>query len=156
MKKGFKILFISLFVFLLAGCDNGKEIVTKCELTSNQAASGYSLDSTYEIYSTSGVVNKVVTKEVVTSDQEDVLTYFETYLNESYKTASDTYGGYTYKVTKSDDKVSSDVTIDYNKMDLDKFVSDNSSMKAYVDKNNKITLEGVTKIYETLGATCEE
>lgn len=156
MKKGFKILFISLFVFLLAGCEKNKEVVTKCELTSNQAASGYSLDSTYEIYSKGGVVNKVKTKEVVTSDQEDVLTYFETYLNESYETASDTYGGYTYKVTKSDDKISSDVTIDYNKMDLDKFVSDNSSMKAYVNKDNKITLEGVTKIYESLGATCED
>lgn len=156
MKKGFKFLFISLFVFLLAGCDSNKEIVTKCELTSNQAASGYSLKSTYEIYSKSGIVNKVKTKEVVTTDKENVLTYFETYLNKSYKTASDTYGGYTYKVTKSDDKVSSDVTIDYNKMDLDKFVSDNSSMKAYVNKNNKITLEGVTKIYESLGATCEK
>lgn len=156
MKKGFKILFISLFVFLLAGCDDGKEIVTKCELTSNQVASGYSLDSTYEIYSKSGVVNKVKTKEVVTSDQEDVLTYFETYLNKSYKTASDAYGGYTYKVKKSDNKVSSDVTIDYNKMDLDKFVSDNSSIKAFVNKKNQVTLEGVTKIYESLGATCEK
>lgn len=156
MKKGFKILFISLFVFLLAGCDNGKEIVTKCELTSNQTSSGYSLDSTYEIYSKGGVVNKVKTKEVVTTEKDDILTYFETYLNQSYKTASDTYGGYTYKVTKSDKKVSSDVTIDYNKMDLDKFVSDNSVMKAYVNKDNKVTLEGVTKIYESLGATCEK
>ena len=39
-------------------------------------------------------------------------------------------------------------------MDLDKFVKDNSQIKAYI-KNNKITLEGMQKIYEALGATCE-
>lgn len=155
MKKGFKILFISLFVFILAGCDKAEEKVTKCELTSNQAASGYSLKSTYEIYSKGNVVDKVKIKEVVTTDKENIITYFESYLEQTYKTANETYGGYTYKVTKSDKDITADVTIDYTKMNLDKFISDNSSMKSYVNKDNKITLEGVTKIYEALGATCK-
>ena len=155
MKKGFKILFISLFVFILAGCGKAEEKVTKCELTSNQAASGYSLKSTYEIYSKGNVVDKIKIKEVVTTDKENIITYFESYLEQTYKTANETYGGYTYKVTKSDKDITADVTIDYTKMNLDKFISDNSSMKSYVNKDNKITLEGVTKIYEALGATCK-
>lgn len=156
MKKGFKILFASLLMFLLVGCaNNEKEVVKKCTLTSNQVANGYSLSSTYEIHAKGDVVNSVTTEEAVTSDTESVLTYFEDYLNKSYKTANDTYGGYTYTVEKSDNKVVSKVTIDYTKMDLDKFISDNSSIKAYVNSNNQITLEGVTKIYESLGATCE-
>lgn len=156
MKKGVRFLLISLFAILLVGCSsNNKEVVKKCTLTSNQVANGYSLSSEYEIHSKGGVVNSVTTKETVTSDTKSVLTYFEDYLDKTYKTANDTYGGYTYSIEKTDNSVTSNVTIDYNKMDMDKFISDNSSMKAYVNSKGKITLEGVTKIYEALGATCE-
>lgn len=59
--------------------------------------------------------------EVVTSDKENVLTYFETYLNNSYKSLDDKYGGYDFKITKTTKDVSSNVTIDYNKMNLKKY-----------------------------------
>ena len=40
-------------------------------------------------------------------------------------------------------------------MNLKKFVEDNASMKSYVNKDNKITLSGAKKLYESLGATCK-
>lgn len=157
MKKGVKFFTILAVMFLLVGCgtNNDKEVVKKCTLVSDQSASGYSLNSVYEIHAKGNIVNSVVTEETVTSDNESILTYFESQLNTSYKTASDTYGGYTYSVEKTDNQVTSKVTIDYTKMNMDKFVEDNSSMKAYVNSKNEITLDGVTNIYESLGATCK-
>ncbi len=155
MKKGVKFLVVSLLVVLAAGCGNQKEVVKTCTLTSNQVSQGYKLESTYEIHAKGNLVEKVVTKEVVTTDKEQVISYFKNYLEKTYKTANETYGGYKYSVDTTDNSVTSNVTIDYNKMDLDKFVKDNSSMKSYVNKNNKIKLEGVTSIYEKLGATCK-
>lgn len=155
MKKGVKILSVFLVSILLMGCE-GKEVVKKCTLSVNNSSNGYSVNSTYEIHAKGDVVTSVKTKEVVTSDTESILSYFETNLNDTYKKANDTYGGYTYNIKKESNKVTSDVTINYEKMDLKKYVSDNSAMKSYVNKDNKITLKGAKKVYETLGATCEK
>lgn len=157
MKKYLKYLLIVGFIFLIAGCtNNDKEVVRKCTLTADQSANGYKLDSTYEIHAKGNVVNNVVTEEVVTSSNEEILTYFENQLNNTYKTANETYGGYTIDIKKDSDKLTSKVTIDYTKLDMTKFVKDNSGMKTYVNSNNKLTLDGATKIYESLGATCEK
>ena len=157
MKKCFKYLFIFGFILLIAGCtNNDKEVVRKCTLTSDQSASGYKLNSTYEIHAKGNTVNSVVTEEVVTSSNTEILTYFENQLNTTYNTANETYGGYTIDIKKDTDKLTSKVTIDYTKLDMAKFVKDNSGMKAYVNSNNKLTLDGATKIYESLGATCEK
>ena len=154
MKKGLKILFISLFVILISGCGKSdKEVVSTCTLSSDQSSNGYKISSNYEIHSKNGLVNSVTTKETVESDNEQVRSYFKKTLEDSYNTANESYGGYTYNVTEDGNKIISDVTIDYSKMDLNKFVKDNSQMKSYI-KNNKISLDGMKKIYETLGATC--
>lgn len=154
MKKVLRVIVISILMMFLVGCDSKKEVVKTCTL--EKSVSGYSLNSTYKIYATGNEVKKVETEEVVTSDNESVRNYFETQLNNSYSTASKTYGGYTYDVTNKDNKVTSKVTIDYEKMDLDKFIKDNESIKQFLNKKNKITLDGVKSIYSTLGATCEE
>ena len=154
MKKGLKILFISLFVILISGCGkSNKEVVSTCTLSSNQSSNGYKISSNYEIHSKDGLVNSVTTKETVESDNEQVRSYFKMTLEDSYNTANESYGGYTYNVTEDGNKVISDVTIDYSKMNLEKFVNDNSQMKSYI-KNNRISLDGMKKIYEALGATC--
>mgnify|MGYP004629330705 FL=1 len=155
MKKGVKILSVLLISFLLMGCEE-KEVVKKCTLSVNNTDNGYSLKSTYEIHAKNNVVNSVKTKEVVTSEKDSILSYFEKTLNNTYKKANDTYGGYTYNVKNDNNKVTSDVKIDYNKMNLKKYVSDNSVMKSYVNSNNKLTLKGAIKIYENLGATCKD
>lgn len=156
MKKGVKFLVVSLFVILLVGCSSKDEKVVKtCKLNRDQSASGYTLNSTYKIHATNNVVTSVETEEVVTSENKQIRDYFESTLKTSYETAEKAYGGYTYTVKNEGNKVSSNVTIDYTKMDLEKFINSNTAMKAYVNKDNKITLEGAKKIYEGLGATCE-
>ncbi len=154
MKNVVKFLIVFVGVLLLSGCMDKKQ-VSKCTLSNDQSASGYSINSTYNIYSTNGIVNSVQTKEVVTSKNTTILAYFEDLLKKQYESANSSYGGYEFKVSKTDNKVTSTVTINYEKMDLDKFVKDNASMKSYVNKSNKLTLDGVKKLYESLGATCK-
>ena len=156
MKKYFKFLTLVVACVLVIGCSSKNEasITKTCTLTTNDVVNGYRLDSEYKVYGKGSVVDKVETIETVTSDSEDILNYFEETLKSTYSATNEVYGGYTNEVTKENGKLVSKTTIDYNKMDLKAFVKDNSAMKSYVNKDNKILVEGITKLYESLGATC--
>ena len=119
MKKFAKVLVVFIGIIFLAGCN--KNTVTKCTLDSDQSANGYTLSSEYLIYATGSVVNSVKTTEVVTSDNETILNYFEKTLNSQYEATNKSYGGYKFDIKKEDNKVTSNVTIDYNKMNLKKY-----------------------------------
>ena len=150
-----KLLKSSLLLILLVIFTTGCTKVTKCTLTSNQSASGYTLKSTYNIYSNKDVVDKVEWTEEYESKNTTTLAYFEKQLNDQYKSNNDKYKGYTYTVTNENGKVISKVTLDYSVMDIDKFIEDNPAMKSFMNSDNKVTLEGQKAIYETAGATCE-
>ena len=156
MKKSFKLLSIIAILVLLNGCGNNKEVlVTKCTSSQNNLQANYTLKSEYTIYSQKGVVNKVESVETITSTSESILDYFENYLTTSYEQANKSYGGYTNKVVKNNDELTSKTTIDYQVMDMAKYVEDNSVMKNYVNNKNELTLEGIKSAYQTMGATCE-
>lgn len=40
MKKFFGVLFLLSFMLLITGCMSNKEVVAKCELTSDQSSQG--------------------------------------------------------------------------------------------------------------------
>lgn len=156
MKKMVKLSLIISLALVLTGCGNeDTELVTKCKLTSNVPASNYSLNSNYTVYSKNDVVNKVVTEEVVSSENENILNYFKEQLESTYKAQNDAYGGVTNEVKVEDGKITSLTTIDYNKMNLKKYVEDNSILNNYVNDDNKLTNAGVVGIYQSLGAVCE-
>ena len=152
IKKGMFVICMILVLFT-TGCK--KQVVTTCNYKNDQKASGYNINSTYNIYSDGKTVNKVVMEEVVTSKNTTVLKFFEKKLKDQYEKINSTYGGYTIDVKNKDKKVISTVTIDYNKMNLKKYVKDNVALKSYIDKNNKMTLKGAKALYESLGATCK-
>ena len=166
MNKRFKILFVLLSIFLLVGCssENNEEkkeknetkddSIIKCSI-SKMEVEDYSISSSYEIHSTDGVVDKVTTIETVETDDESILSTFEEQLETTYETANETYGGYTYKIEKDDNKLTCTVEIDYKEMNLEKYVEDNPIMKSFTNENNKITVTGIKTIYESIGAICE-
>lgn len=156
MKKNIKLtLTLLLLLVLLSGCSTGNK-VTKCISTSDQNASGYKIKSEYNIYYKNDLVNKVETIETVDSKNNTILAYFEKQLKNQYKSYNENYGGYSYEVTNKDGKVVSKVTVDYSKMNLNKFIKDNPGMKSYTNKNNKITLKGIKSMYQSIGAKCEK
>lgn len=157
MRRTVRLVVLLLISFVLFGCGSKKEaeFVKKCELTSNDVANGYKLDSVYEIHGTGKTVDSVITTETVTSEDEDTLNYFKEYLSTTYESYNKSYGGYTNEITIENGKLISKTTIDYSKMDLKKYVDDNSAMKNYVSSDNKLLLDGIKNIYESLGASCE-
>lgn len=149
-----KVILLGLAILLcLTGCGN-KEESLKCTLSSKDVVNGYSIESTYNINAKNDLVESVDTVEEVTSDSKEVLKTFETQLNDTYKKMNETYGGYEYSISIDGDKLTSKVTIDYNKMNIDQFIKDQPTLKSYVEKG-KLKLDGIKSMYEALGATCE-
>ena len=155
MKKVIKLSFLFMLVIILTGCKGGTTI-TKCTSSSDQSASGYKIKSEYKIYSSNDLVSKVELEETITSKNNTVLAYFEKQQKDQYKQNNDSYKGYDYSVTNKKGNLVSKVTIDYSKMNLDKFVKDNPAMKSYVNKDNKIILKGIITMYESMGVKCEK
>lgn len=152
--KKFIITFI--FLIVLSGCSKQEnEKIITCTLEQNNVAYGYKLSSVYKAITDGKVVKKVETTEVATSDNQEVLNYFENYINTLYGNMNNAYGGYDYKVTNENGKVTSITKIDYIVLNKEKFVEDQPSMKTYMNEDNMITVDGIITMYETLGATCE-
>lgn len=152
MKK-FLFIIPVLVVSLLVGCGN-KGGTIECTLSSKDVVNGYELNSTYKIKYTNDYVNSVETVEVVSSDNSEVLDYFKKNLEDTYKKTNENYGGYDYNVTKDQNKVTANVTIDYSKMNLDQFIKDQPALKSYT-KDGKLLVDGVKSLYEAMGATCK-
>lgn len=155
MKKLFFVVPILGIGLLLAGCGKVEGGVVNCTLYTNDAVNGYTLNSTYKINYTGEYVDSVESEEIVTSEDTDILNYFETTLTDTYDKTSAAYGGYDYSVNNDGSKVVSTVTIDYKKMDLEQFITDQPTLKSY-SKDNKLLVEGVKTMYESMGATCSE
>lgn len=154
MKK--LIFIVPIFILCLTGCSEELESgVINCTLSSNDVVNGYQLNSTYKINYKGDYVESVETEEIVTSDDSAILDYFETTIKDTYDKTSSAYGGYDYSVVNENGKVISIVTIDYNEMNLEQFVTDQPVLKSYVE-NNKMLVSGIKSMYEGMGATCSE
>ncbi len=151
MKK--LLIIVPAILLCLTAC-GGKEGSVKCTLESKDAVNNYSLAATYTINYKGELVESVDTVEEIVTEEKTILDTYETTLNDTYSKMQKTYGGYDYKITKDKDKLTSKVTIDYNKMDIDQFVKDQPALKNFV-KNSKLTVEGIQSMYETMGATCK-
>ena len=154
MKKSLFVVGVAMMSLVLTGCGSKEQKTMTCTVETKDPSNKYVVTGTYKIYYTGDLVDKVTTEEVVSSDDTTVRSTFEETLKSTYEDLNSSYGGYTYTVTNKDNKVTADVTIDYDKMDLSKFVSDNPTMKSFV-KNDKLLLSGLKTTYEATGATCK-
>ena len=152
--KNKKYLLIVVFVgVLLVGCGNNEKIV-KCTSSFNQ--NGIDYNATYEIYvDDNDYVKKVVTTEILKSDDENYLEESKESVESLYESASKEYGGYTYSVNVKGNTLNSKCTIDYTKMNVKKYVEDNPTLTNFADDKNNVKLSGVKEIYSMLGAKCE-
>jgi hypothetical protein len=124
-----------------------------CTLKINQ--DNYTIDTTYTIFYKKDIVQNVKIDETVSSSDSSVLDQFESDWEEQYKYNQDTYGGYTYKINKKKGKVVSNVKVDYQEMNMKRFLRINNAMKEYVNENNQVTISGIQKMYVQSGAICK-
>jgi len=133
--------------------DNSNETMF-CTLNKPNFMSWTSLESTYKINYNGEYVNSVDTVEIVNSDDEQIIEYYKDAVEEIYKPYKNLkYYDYDIKATK--DTLTSKVTINYEKIDMDKFVEINPEGAAFFVKDNKISLEKLVEYYEMIGATCK-
>lgn len=160
-----KVLVLLVLLLSLTGCGeekkNDNQVVEPklstitCKTDGAIEGDGYSVETNYKINYSDDYVDNVETIETVVSDDEDILDSMESYLDSTYTTAGETYGGYTYNVSRDGNTLTATVTIDYNVMDLDKYVEDYPTMESYIE-DGKFLVDGITEIYESLGTTCED
>ena len=158
MRKEIKTAcLITLLAFGVTGCtkDETPKKIT-CTLENKNVVSNYTLNSTYNINYVGKTVKSVETVEKVTSTDENIIKTFESTFNETYSKLDKEYGGYVFEVKTENDSVTSTVSIDYSKMDLDKLVKDQPSMKDSMNEDNELLVSRLQESYEAMGATCSE
>ena len=135
MKK-ISILVLILSLLLITGCENkkntkkvisnGKPVNTAkmehkhCTREANATNAEVSLN--YDIYYTNDRLNLLVSEEKIISASDEVLTTYEN----AYKGIHKNYEGLNYydaKVVRGDTTVTNTITINYDKIDIDKLIS---------------------------------
>ena len=149
MKKIINIALVLCLCVLLTGC--GKTV--KCTSTSKQKK--YTMDTEQVIKTKGDIVTSITTKYVIVSKDKKTLKDFKKQLEDQSKSNNASYKGYDCKASIKGNKLTVTITADYKKFDLDKFVKDNPAMKDYVNKDNKLTVDGAKKLYKDSGATCK-
>lgn len=154
MKK--IVLGIMLFavVLLTTGCGEQREMVCTVE----RPIDGISLSSSYKATYKNGIVSKVNSHEEIISDNKEILNEIATAVKKTYDTMNQTYGGYDFDIIIEDNKIISDVLIDYTKMNLKKLKEDEPKASKYINNKNEVTIQGLKSMYEdkeSVGATCE-
>ena len=154
VKKKFLLVIVLFLSFLVIGCKEEK-VITKCSSVNDQPLIGYKITSNYTIYSLNDIVSKVKMKQVITSTDNGILENFKNNYENQYKLSNSLYGGYDYDIKSSNNKLTVTLIINYDKTDLDKFIMNNEAMEQFLNKDNKLTLNGALKMYESSGMKCE-
>lgn len=149
------LIVLGGMTLLLSGCGKETAQTMTCTLTQKDVVNQYELDATYVVNYKNDLVTDVETTEIVTSDDTTVLDSFEQQLKQIYQAMQDNYGGYDINIQNDGQKVTSIVKIDYQKLNFDQLIEDNSAMKNYVNDNNQLTLEGIKTMYQSQGISCE-
>lgn len=116
---------------------------------------GSVINAIYKVTYKGEYVDLIETEEKVTSDNSQVLNYYKEAIESTYLPYKD-LEHYNYSVVLKDNQVISTTKIDYSKIDTNKMIEINSSMKSLI-KNGKVKMSDVKSLYESdqIGATCE-
>jgi len=167
MKKKILSIIIILLCIFTVGCeekekkeleknisetididDNGASLV--CTTDIDYSEYDYTLGSKYVVFADNdGKVTKIVSSEIINSNDKAKLDEFEEYLNKNHEVAGK-YNGYKYDIKKENKKVISNVSIDYSEFDIKSFIKENNITN--MDEN--LTVDSVEKQYVSLGAEC--
>ncbi len=149
MKKISSLLIVIVGLLFLTGCNK----TTKCTLEIDQG--NYKVNSEYAVtYDKNKNVVKVNTKEVVTSSDEAVLDQFEETIKEQYAPYSN-IKHYNFSINRKKGELTEKISVNYKKLDVDKFISIDESAASMFDNGN-IKYDRIISIYKMLGAKCEE
>ncbi len=151
MKKVLLIV-MCVGVLFLTGCGAEKEKTLKCSRTLNQ--SGIKMDLNYNVKYKGNYVNVVKSEEKIISDNAETLNTYKEQLEKTTQSVSK-IKYYDHDIKIDGDTLTSTITIDYTKIDTDKLIEVDSSLKQLI-KNGKVSVKDIKSVYSQLGVTCEE
>ena len=152
--KWFIIIFCVVIVILLIVClfgifNNKKELVCRNKYEQTE----YTIDSEYIIKAKRDKVTNAEVNILIRSENEEKLNNLKDKYTEQFEHDKTTYGGYTFNIDTKTGSLSIKVNIDYSKLNFNKYLEDNVSLKSYME--NKYTIDNAKKLYESNGATCK-
>ena len=164
MKK-VSIVIILFLVILLCGCESKKnEVIINNKLintskmehkycTREATLDGGEVKLEYDIYYTGEVLNLLVSKEKIISSSEDILNTYE----EAYKKIHLNYEkleNYDTSVVRGDTTVLSTISINYDKVDIDKLIEiEGEEDNIFINKVPKV--DKWLELAKKFGTTCE-
>ena len=164
MKK-ISIIIVLFLVILLCGCEskdneiiiNNKPVNTsKMEhkhCTREATLDGGEVKLEYDIYYTGEILNLLVSKEKIISSSEDILNTYE----EAYKKIHLNYEkleNYDTSVVRGDTTVLSTISINYDKVDIDKLIEiEGEEDNIFINKVPKV--DKWLELAKKFGTTCE-
>ena len=156
MKKKFKIWQVVLGVFILflvTGCGNSNDALSMtCTRTMNQ--NNIKTILKYNVEYKDDYVSRIKSVETIETDSSDILNTYKEQIESLYSPYQDV-DYYEYNVEIQDNKLTSTVDINYEKVDTDKLLEIDSANGQLI-KDGKIRVDDIKSVYENLGAICEE
>ena len=166
MKKYSVIILFLAFVLLVTGCEkkntieSGGEKVSVSGMEHKHCTRGAVADADidvsleYDIYYKGENIQILhAVEKVITSDEDSLTTY-----EDAYKKIYDNYKGLKYydaKVVRGDTTVTSDVTINYAKIDIEKLIAIEGE-EDNVFENGEAKLQKWLALADKFGTKCED
>lgn len=168
-----KTIFI-LFLILLTGCGNTTSNIDNsttnelsntievnedgalylCKKDAYNEEEKYNLGGKYAIFADKdNNVTRINSVEIVESNYQEKLNYFESYLISNYDKIS-VYNGYEYDISLENNKVIAKVNINYNEFNLESYAVDYPEIQTYLTEDNKLKAANLVSLYKDLGITC--
>lgn len=169
MKRKINLLIILLIgIFLLSGCSTKEENKvesggSKINVSSMQhkhctraatAGDGIDVSLSYDLYYTGEDLNILHSVEKVTSDKSSDLDTYE----DAYKKIHANYEGLKYydaKVLREKESVTSDITINYDDIDIAKLIEIEGEEDNIIE-NGKAKVDTWLTLAKKFGTTCED
>lgn len=155
MKKNIFFPLLALIIFtisvvLLLNIIYPKNGLMICTYTSSNDI--YKINTKYEIKFKNRIVSNLYTEEIIEASDEKMLNEYKTSLDLVYSKYSN-LKYYDNSVTIKNNKLISKTNINYEKLDISKFIAlDKNNRKLLT--NNKLELKKLKKTYTDSGARC--
>lgn len=150
MRKRYLIIGSILLILGIVIINRPRSGVMRCIYTSSNDV--MDVNSIYKIIYKKNNVTELYTKEEIISNDKDMLDNYKLTLDYTYSKYDD-LDNYNNKVILKNKKLTTITRINYDKIDIDKFISiDKSNKKLFTDSHVK--LKTLKNIYEEKGAKC--
>ncbi len=151
-----KVLLLVLLILICSGCSSGTissaEGVYKC--SRKGTLDGGISQLSYELYYEGDYLTILHSTEKVYSSDETVLDTFE----EAYQNIFKAYEGLEYydaTVTRNEGVVTSDIVINYAKIDTDKLLAIEGEEDNVIDKDGKVRVKTWLDFAKQYGVSCD-